>query len=71
MLFNTAAFRNAISVPGHIALGLQTVHPVLNTLPTPSRKAVASKASLQACFNYVNGALLVAGRFAPCHMVAC
>jgi hypothetical protein len=65
LLYKTSAFINAISVPGHILLGLQKVHPVLNTIPETEKSPnqLAGKKSAQACFNYINGALAVAGTF--------
>jgi len=63
LLYKTSAAISFISVPGHILLGLGKVHPVLNTIPAAdkSKKQLAGKRSAQACFNYVNGALAVAG----------
>ena len=71
-LYKTATFLNAISIPGHIALGLETVHPVLNTIVTApksgdatnkaSSRNLSGKRSAQACFNYINGSLLIAGK---------
>ncbi|KAF2673781.1 hypothetical protein BT63DRAFT_421911 [Microthyrium microscopicum] len=60
VLFKTAAFLNAITIPGHLVFGLDTVHPGLNTMETKTRKGKVAKASAQACFNYINGALLTA-----------
>ena len=70
LLFKTAVFLNGISIPGHILLGLNIVHPVLNTIVTTSKpegpkdpkQNIAGKRSAQACFNYHNGSLLIAGK---------
>lgn len=72
LLYKTAVFINAISIPGHVALGLQLVHPGLNAIASSktagadeSGKKVAVKRSAQACFNYINGSLLIAGTHSP------
>jgi hypothetical protein len=70
LLYKTAVFFNAVSIPGHILLGLKTVHPTLNTIQTPSpagnsktaARNLAGKRSAQACFNYINGSLFIAGK---------
>jgi len=66
-LYKTATFLNAICIPGHILLGLNIVHPTLNTIVTSSKddkkvpaRNLAGKRSAQACFNYINGSLLIA-----------
>jgi hypothetical protein len=66
LLFKTAAFINAITIPGHVLFGLDTVHPALNKMDTTSKKGKVAKASATACFNYINGALLMAGTL-PLH----
>lgn len=42
LLYKTAVFINAISIPGHVALGLQLVHPGLNAIAS-SKTAGADK----------------------------
>lgn len=61
LLYKTAAFLNAITVPGHVLFGLQTVFPGINTMKTDKKEGEVAKASVTACFNYINGALIVAG----------
>jgi hypothetical protein len=79
LLYKTATFLNAISIPGHIALGLETVHPVLNIIVTASksdgtagkvsRRNLGGKRSAQACFNCINGSLLIAGKSIRLHNI--
>jgi hypothetical protein len=60
-LFKTAAFLSAISVPGHVIFGLDTVHPTLSSIKIGNRKSKAGHASATASYNYVNGALAILG----------
>jgi hypothetical protein len=69
LLYKTSLFLNAISIPGHVLLGLQLVHPTLNTIQTSesenkklAKRNLGGKSSAQACWNYVNGSLFVAGK---------
>jgi len=53
LLYKTSAAISALTIPGHILLGLQHVHPPLSGLkPLPRRSA-------QASFNYINASLLI------------
>jgi hypothetical protein len=60
-LFKTAAFLSAISVPGHVLFGVDTVHPTLSSIKIGNRKSKAGHASATASYNYVNGALAILG----------
>jgi hypothetical protein len=59
LLYKTAAFISAISVPGHILFGLDTVHPTLGSIKITRRKDKVGHASATASYNYVNGALAI------------
>jgi hypothetical protein len=63
LLFKTAAALNAIYVPLHILFGLNEIHPVISAMPTVRQKDKAGKRSAQVGFNYVNGGLIIAGKF--------
>lgn len=66
-LFKLAALLNAVSVPGHIILGLTNIHPAINAIPsTPQHKV--GKRGAQNAWNYVNSGLLIAGISVPLHL---
>jgi hypothetical protein len=60
-LFKLAAFLNAISVPGHLIMGLQKVYPALNLLK--ERKNAGALAGARNSWDNVHVLLVVNGMF--------
>jgi len=57
-LFRASALIAAISIPGHIKLGFDVVHPVIAAIPNTPNNRIAKRGA-QSCWNYVNASLLI------------
>ena len=62
LLYNIAATLNAICVPGHVAMGFDTVFPAVETVPEKSSKSVKGKKSAVVGWNLGTGLIAVAGK---------
>jgi hypothetical protein len=60
-LFKLAALLNAISIPGHMLMGLQKVYPALTLLK--DRKHAGALAGARNSWDNVNILLLISGTF--------
>lgn len=59
-LFRVSALINAISIPGHIQMGFELVHPAISTISSSPKHAIGQRGA-QTAWNCINTSLLVAG----------
>lgn len=60
-LYYASAAINAVSIPGHIAFGIQEVDPAIATIPSNSEHALG-KATATTAWDMVNGLLAASGK---------
>ena len=63
-LFRISATINALSVPGHIAFGLENISPHLSTLKATQEQRVAAAGSANG-WDYMNAGFAVLGTNPP------
>lgn len=60
LLYKTAAVLNAISIPGHTAMGFKTVHPTLDSIDTTaSQDRKVGQTGAATAWDFFNASLLV------------
>lgn len=63
LLYKTAAVLNAISIPGHTAMGFKTVHPTLDSIDTTaSQDRKVGQTGAATAWDFFNASLLVSGK---------
>jgi hypothetical protein len=61
LLYQISAVINAVSVPGHTLMGLQSVYPALDTIAVNSTERKKAVAGARNGWDYVHAGLAVAG----------
>lgn len=60
LLYYTASVIHAISIPGHIAFGFETVHAAIDAVP-PTPDLAVGKQGVRNAWNLANGMFAISG----------